>query len=258
MEITLRNYQPFALTNDLLDFIKRETKAPAKNFLDLAKSAGRLALAIISLIPVFVADLLVTTTALTFRACCIRSPNRKIPKPKEPYAPPPSYNPNLAILFVDSKQFMQNALRTAFSVLPPNTIKLYRELIADGGLPSDDCEEYVDIFQWTASVYLSHFLKHSHRDLSKLYPCTHPEFDHRKSQPHIQELRKNVGQLQVFFNLRTAKERDAALEKIISPEIGPKPEGEVKDLINRINGIAVLMTQDPYFMKNIYCETATL
>lgn len=242
MEITLRNYQPFSWTKQVHNFAAPAWNRSANNFLEISKKITLVALGILFTGVVFAADLMMTGISLAYRAY---SPIVSRPPMR------PHFEAHQAkIKVTDNLQFMKDALDAAFSLLDEGTAELYKELIKDQGIPSIDCKEYVDIFGWCAGAYVIHFLRRSPRcDLSQIYPNNLSTIDH----PQIQIKKDLIDS----FNSLPDKEKNKITDKFFSPHDKINLSERTKKILHQIHAIAIEMTQDPHFIKEIYTPATT-
>jgi hypothetical protein len=242
MEIALRNYQPFALTDMTLNYIGRQLRAPANGMLEIIKKITFIVLAMIIFPVVVIADLILTSASLAFRTYY---PIQAAPSPlnRDPICNAPASSASLRILSTpygpasinSSVEFMRESLREAFSFLPAPTKKVYQELIADGGVGDGEANT-PDVYRWCTVAYIIGYLRSRYRDRSQIYlgPLTPEELDHFSDRIFKSEAIPEIEKAEIFL-------------KMLEP-LTAKPNPFVTD----INKLANRMIFDGHYLKKIY------
>lgn len=240
MEIALRNYQPFTLTDTTLNYIGRQLSSPAITLLEIIKKITSIALAIIIFPIVVITDLVLTGASLAYRTYY---PIQPAPTPlnRDPIRNAPPSLGSLRILSTpygparisSSVEFMRESLREAFSFIPPQTKKVYQELIADGGVGDGDTP---DVYRWCTVAYIVGYLRSRYRDCSQVYlgPIDRKALDSFGDRIFKSEAISEI-------------EKATILLKMLEP-LNAKSHPFITD----INTLANKMIFDGYYLKEIY------
>ncbi|MBX7067550.1 MAG: hypothetical protein K1X28_10010 [Parachlamydiales bacterium] len=231
MATLLATSQPFELTKTLFEFQRSSWDYP-QDCLDLCKKVGTIALSILLSLPALFADIILLPFSLITRTC---------------YAPP-SGDDNLQRLQNaapfpqegrDTEQF-KNALTEAFSFLPLDRKRAYKELIMNGGMPEEG-DPLIDSFKWCAEVYIVHSLRNSN---PQLFPASHER--HRQQIDGIMRHYRSLPPI----------ERTAVCLKCIDPEFSVNFNRDQFDFLHEIQACALDITRNPDYNREIYTPIA--
>ncbi len=286
MCISLQNYHPFELTHTLLDTASRRWHSHSNNYLDMCKKVGTIALTILLVVPLLLADLVLSAASRIYQLC---SPRRTInirpfippaPRPPAPVEAPPrpgraldaetiariNEAPYPAFPPVRHTEFFADSLRGAFRFHPEPKVMQYKELIENGGAVAEG-DAPIDIFQWCASSLLAHYLRTrthlgDHRT-DHLFPKVIPDpVDLPVGQANEariarnQENRANIDRLYGQYNVLSRGDRAAVIAQLVIPEERWQLSAAAGGFLREAQATVQTITQNQIYNREIYRPVA--
>lgn len=268
MNITLTSYQPFDYTKALAISTQSAWRREDRNWIDVCKKVGTVALNIIAFLPTLLLDLVLMPISFACRSCTASSPENIDPNVQQPEIvrlgriptpelvnqieshPYPAFPYGLTHL-----EFFRDALRSAFNLLENPKQEEYKLFIAE------DNPEQVNIYLWSASSLLVHYLrsKDQSHQVDRLFPNTFPDplvpLQGQAEEARLLRIQNNANELDVLWNqyrFLTREERASAILQIMVPEIKWQMTRNADNFVKSIHAKALDITQNVEFNVQIY------
>jgi hypothetical protein len=294
MYIALQNYQPLSITKSLLESVN---DLPSRSLLQTCAKVGAAVLTALALLPALLIDLVLTAASLTYRCCYpTRPPIIAPPLPRPPaapvapiapvapvappvvVAPPPARagrvpEANLVDQMANTPyavfparvahvDFFRNSLNAAFDFLTPEKVAQYTALIENGGVV-DEGEAPIDIFQWSTSILIAHYLRTRQHigdaQTHYLFPRTIPDpVALPLGQANVDRLARNdanrtdIDRLYRSYDALTREDRAAALLQLVVPEVNWQLSAAAEQFVRNALVKAQALTQIQEFNIQIF------